>query len=139
MISLWNLNYHPQPGERPYLERVRTQADEHAEVGVAVLTPSECKVVFGVPLANRGIQAVWVRVVNRSSTGTRLLMTKIAPDYYTAAKSPALHFSILKRLLSVFYLVFSADSVAGPAVQAAGDSPGESADEPSVSRRLDFR
>ena len=107
MISLWNLNYHPQPGERPYLERAQTQADEHAEVRVAVLTPAECKIVFGVPLANRGIQAVWVRVVNRSSTGTRLLMTKIAPDYYTAREAAGVcHFSMLKRLLAFGFLIW---------------------------------
>ena len=107
MISLWNINYHPRPGERPYLERVRTQADEHAEIGVAVLTPSECKAVLGVPLANRGIQAVWVRVVNRSSTGTRLLMTKIAPDYYTAREAAGVcHFSILTRLLAFGFLIW---------------------------------
>jgi len=89
------------------LERLRTQADEHAEVGVAILTPAECKVVFGVPLANRGIQAVWVRVVNRSATGTRLLMTKIAPDYYTAREAAGVcHFSILKRLLAFGLLIW---------------------------------
>jgi hypothetical protein len=107
MISLWNLNYHPQPDERPYLDRARTQSDEHAEVSVAVLTPAECKVVFGVPLANRGIQAVWVRVVNRSPTGTRLLMTKIAADYYTAREAAGVcHFSMLKRLLAFGFLIW---------------------------------
>ncbi len=107
MISLWKLNYRPRPSERPYLERAQFQADEHAEVGVAVLTPSECKIVFGVPLANRGIQAVWVRIVNRSSMGTRLLMTKIAPDYYTAREAAGVcHFSILKRLLAFGFLIW---------------------------------
>jgi hypothetical protein len=107
MISLWKLDYHPQPGERPYLERVRTQADEHAEVGVAVLTPAECKTVFGVPLANRGIQAVWVRVVNRSPVSTRVLMTKIAADYYTAREAAGVcHFSILKRILAFGFLIW---------------------------------
>jgi len=107
MISLWSLNYHPQPGERPYLERVQTQSDEQAEVGVTVLTPAECRIVFGVPLANRGIQAVWVRVTNRSTSGTRLLMTKIAPDYYTAREAAGVcHFSILKRLLTFGFLIW---------------------------------
>ncbi len=107
MISLWNLDYHPQPGERPFLGRTQTQADEHAEVGVTVLTPAECKLVFGVPLANRGIQAVWVRVVNSSPSSTRLLMTKIAPDYYTAREAAGVcHFSIFKRLLAFGFLIW---------------------------------
>ena len=64
---------------------------------MAVLTPEECKLVLGVPLANRGIQAVWVRVANRSPASTRLLMTKIAADYYTAREAAGVcHFSMLK-------------------------------------------
>ena len=107
MISLWNLHYEPQPGERPYLQRAMTKADEHAEVSVAVLTPSECKVVFGVPLANRGIQAVWVRVANRSPAGTRLLMTKIAPDYFTAREAAGVcHFAMFKRLLAFGFVLW---------------------------------
>ncbi len=74
---------------------------------MAVLTPAECKLVFGVHLAGRGIQAVWVRVVNRSSSGTRLLMTKIAPDYYTAREAAGVcHFSIAKRLLAYGLLIW---------------------------------
>ena len=107
MISLWNLNYDPRPLERPYLERAQTQANEHAEVSVAVLTPAECRVVLGVPLANRGIQAVWVRVVNRSSASTRLLMTKISSDYYTAREAAGVcHFSMLKRFLAFGFLIW---------------------------------
>ncbi len=107
MISLLRLHYQPQPGERPYLERAQTQADEHAEVAVAVLTPSECRVVFGVPLSNRGIQAVWVRVANRSGSPARLLMTKIARDYYTTREAAGVcHFSILKRLVAFGLLVW---------------------------------
>ena len=74
---------------------------------MAVLTPAECKLVFGVHLAGRGIQAVWVRVVNRSSSGTRLLMTKIAADYYTTREAAGVcHFSIVKRLLAYGLLIW---------------------------------
>ncbi len=101
MISLWKMHYQPRPEERPYLARAQTQTDENAEVAVAVLTAAECKIVLGVPLANRGIQAVWVRVSNRSSSATRVLMTKIASDYYTAREAAGVcHFSILKRLVA---------------------------------------
>ena len=107
MISVFKLHYHPQPDERPYVERARTKADEHAEVSVAVLTPAECKVTFGVPLTRRGIQAVWVRVVNRSPASTRLLMTKIAPDYFTAREAAGLcRFSMLKRVFAFGFLIW---------------------------------
>ncbi|CAN5634785.1 hypothetical protein BH11PLA2_BH11PLA2_25090 [soil metagenome] len=101
MISLWNLHYNPQPQQRSFLERAQTQSDEQAEVTVAVLTTAECKTVFGVPLANRGIQAVWVRIHNRSETGTRLMMTKVAQDYFTAREAAGVcRFSTLKRLVA---------------------------------------
>ena len=89
------------------MARAQTQADEHAEVAVAVLTSAECRIVFGVPLANRGIQAVWVRVSNRSSSGTRVLMTKIASDYYTAREAAGVcHFSILRRLIAFGFMIW---------------------------------
>src|SRR5262245_5401843 len=107
MISLWNLRYEPHPELRPYVERAQTQSDEHAEVSVAVLTPAECRKVFGVPLANRGIQAVWVRVVNRTDSATRLLMTNIARDYFTAREAAGVcGFSILKRLIAFGLLIW---------------------------------
>lgn len=107
MISLWNLDYEPHPDQAPHIERARVQESDFAQVSVAVLTPAECKVVFGVPLANRGIQAVWVRIVNRSPSGARLLMTKIAPDYFTAREAAGVcHFSIIKRLLGLGLLLW---------------------------------
>jgi hypothetical protein len=86
---------------------MQTQGDEFAEVSVAVLTPSECKLALGVPLANRGIQGVWVRITNRSASGTRLLMTKIARDYYTSREAAGLcHFSMFKRLITFGLMIW---------------------------------
>jgi hypothetical protein len=101
------MHYHPHPEETGYRSRVQVQKDEHAEVSVSVLTPAECKRVFGVPLANRGIQAIWIRVVNRSPASTRVLMTKVARDYYTAREAAGVcRFSILKRLLTFGLLIW---------------------------------
>ena len=107
MISLWNLHYAPNPDQMQHVVRAQVQEHDYAQVSVAVLTVAECKIVFGVPLANRGIQAVWVRIVNRSPVGARLLMTKIAPDYFTAREAAGVcHFSILKRLLGFGLLLW---------------------------------
>jgi hypothetical protein len=107
MVSLFRLHYDPQPDKRPYLDRAHTKADELAEVTVAVLTPAEARVTFGVPLVRHGIQAVWVRVVNRSPAGTRLLMTKIAPDYFTAREAAGLcRFSLFRRILAFGFLIW---------------------------------
>lgn len=107
MISLWKMHYHPHPEERAYQSRAQTQTDEHAEVSVAVLTPAECKHIFGVRVANRGIQAVWMRVANRSKSSTRVLMTKIARDYYTAREAAGVcRFSIVKRLVAFGFMIW---------------------------------
>lgn len=107
MFSLWKMHYRPHPEECGFQSRAQNQADEHAEVSVAVLTAAECKRIFGVPLANRGIQAVWIRVTNRSATSTRVLMTKIARDYFTAREAAGVcHFSILKRLVAFGLMIW---------------------------------
>jgi LssY C-terminus len=107
VISLLKMHYHPHPEECAYQSRAQTQSDEHAEVSVAVLTVAECRRVFGVHLAKRGIQAVWIRVTNRSTSGTRVLMTKIARDYYTAREAAGVcHFSILKRLVTFGLMIW---------------------------------
>ena len=99
MISLFTVRYTPQPDQRPYLERSQTQTDDSAEVTVAVPTPAECAAVFGLRMAKHGIQPVWVRVVNRSPSAVRVLLTKMAPAYFTAREAAGIcHFSILKRL-----------------------------------------
>ena len=107
MISLFGLKYEPQPDARPDPARAQTQRDELVEVTVSVLTTGECSQMFGVPLANRGIQAVWIRVVNHSPSPVRLLASRISPAYYTAREAAGnCHFSIVKRLLAFGVLIW---------------------------------
>ena len=109
MLSLSNFTYEPHPEQAPYVERASIQESVDAQVSVTVLTPAECKIALGVPLSNRGIQAVWVRVMNRSNVGIRLLMTRIAPNYFTAREAAGVcHFSIFKQLLGFGLLLWFA-------------------------------
>lgn len=68
-------------------------------VTVAVPDDRESTHYFGVPLGRRGIQPVWVKIENRTSSALRLQLVHISPNYYTPAEAAAAnHFSILKRL-----------------------------------------
>jgi hypothetical protein len=81
------------------------QANPAAQVTVAVLDAAESAQVFGVPLARRGIQPVYLRVENRGTLPLRLHLLGISPNYFTPLEAAGVnHFSITKRL-SAFGLV----------------------------------
>jgi hypothetical protein len=97
--------YTPEPTFRGFLLRAQSQESPQAQVTVAVLDAAETHRVFGVPLARRGIQPVYVRIVNRSGIVVRLQLVRIDPNYYTPLEAAAAtHYSIIKRL-SAFGLV----------------------------------
>jgi hypothetical protein len=67
-------------------------------VTAAVLDAAESERLFGVPLARRGIQPVYLHVVNRSQTHLRLHVVTIDRNYYTPLEAAGVsHFSVLKR------------------------------------------
>jgi len=91
--------YAPQPGLRTFLTRGQTQESPLAQVTVAVLSAQESQRLFGVPLACRSIQPVFLRIVNRHSTPLRLYLLDIDPHYYTPLEAAGInHFSVLNRL-----------------------------------------
>ncbi|HVT27046.1 MAG TPA: hypothetical protein VHE81_03420, partial [Lacipirellulaceae bacterium] len=106
--TLWRLlttPYTPEPTLRTFEPRAQTQENAKAQVTVAVLDAAEAARFFGVPLARRGIQPVYLRIVNRSDRLVRLQLVRIDPNYYPPAEAAAAnHFSILKRL-SAFGIV----------------------------------
>ncbi|HXY34363.1 MAG TPA: LssY C-terminal domain-containing protein [Planctomycetaceae bacterium] len=96
---LFTVAYHPDSSHRSYLARAQTQHSPLADVTVAVLDAAESERLFGVPLARRDIQPVFLRVVNRSQTHLRLHVVSIDRNYYTPLEAAGVsHFSIAKRL-----------------------------------------
>jgi len=102
---LWHLvitPYEPCPAEAGlggFMERAQTQEDPRAKVTVAVLAAAESRRLFGVDLARRGIQPVFVRIENRAADPLRLQLVGIDPRYFTPLEAAAaVHFSILRRL-----------------------------------------
>src|SRR5262245_57143257 len=97
--SIFWLVYDPRPELRPFLARSQTQETPQARVTVAVLSAKESQQFFGVPLARRGIQPVFLYVENRGPSPLRLSVLEIDPHYFTPLEAAGiLHYSVLKRL-----------------------------------------
>lgn len=105
-MGLWNIRlirvlYTPRPEEKPFLQRAVVQTDDELTVTVSVLDDRESERFFGVPLARRGIQPVWLQIANRGSQPYRLRLARLDPGYYTPLEAAMVnHFAIGTRLLS---------------------------------------
>jgi len=102
LARLWRLGttpYDPAPSRDGFMSRAQTQEQPRAAVTVGVLTGHEARQFFGVDVARRGIQPVFLRVVNRSAESLRLQMVSIDPNYFTPLEAAVVnHFSIGRRL-----------------------------------------
>lgn len=99
--SLWlAVPYDPQPDERPFLNRVENRREDGVEVEAAVLDDRESDRFFGVPLAHKGIQPVWLRIRNDGTQPYWLRLTSIDPNYYPPLEAAFIsHFRIGRQLL----------------------------------------
>jgi hypothetical protein len=67
---------------------------------VAVLDDRESERFFGVPLARRGIQPVWLQISNRGAGPYRLGLASIDPNYYPPLEAAfANHIKLVRRIL----------------------------------------
>src|SRR5262245_58668090 len=69
LMGLWNsrwlgVRYAPQPEERTYLDRAEVRKDDALVVRASALANGESERFFGVPLARRGIQPIWLEIAN---------------------------------------------------------------------------
>ena len=94
-------NYHPDPENRPFLNRLQRRERDGLHVAVAVLSDRESVKFFGTHLARRGVQPVWIEVDNQSADVQRLDLFSLDPNYYTPLEAAVVsHFSVGKRLVS---------------------------------------
>ena len=73
--------------EVPFRERSHSKFDKDVRITVAVLSAKESRKIFGVNLAGKGIQPVWVRVENHDTTPYMLLSSGLDPDYFSPLES----------------------------------------------------
>jgi hypothetical protein len=96
---LW-VSYAPSPTARSFMDRAQSQTQDGVEVTVAVLDAGESRAFFGVPMARRGVQPVWLKIVNHGATPYRLSLVGIDPNYYSSYEAAgANHYSSGRRLL----------------------------------------
>lgn len=72
-------------------QRVQTQEQGKLKVSVAALSDKESKYYFGVPLAKKRIQPVWLKVVNDDVKPYWLMPIAMDPDYYSPNEAAYRH------------------------------------------------
>jgi hypothetical protein len=70
-----------------YQERTVTRTEGGLRVSTAVLSPEESLAVYGVPLADRNIQPVWIEVQNREDRNYFLLSPGLDPNFFPASEA----------------------------------------------------
>jgi hypothetical protein len=91
--------YSPCPTVREVSDAAIAQGRNDLEIRTAVLDDVASRKFFGVPMARRGIQPVWLHVVNRSAQPYRLQFIAIDPNYFSPLEAAAInHYSSGKRL-----------------------------------------
>src|SRR5262245_5742410 len=70
-----------------FMSRLSTQEDGKLRVSVAALSAEEGAAAYGVDLADKGIQPVWVEVENRADHAYWLLPAGLDPNYYPASEA----------------------------------------------------
>jgi hypothetical protein len=73
----------PDAGPPPSLQ-VQTDSVADVTVSVAVLDDDQAAARYGVDLADQDLQAVWLRIENRSPQRLWLLVAALDPSYYSA-------------------------------------------------------
>jgi hypothetical protein len=105
-MDFWNsrwlgIPYLPQPEERTYLDRAEVRKDDTVIVRAAVLSNRESERFFGVPLARRGIQPVWLEITNHGIHAYRLRLASLDPNYYPPLEAAYVnHFHIVRRIVA---------------------------------------
>jgi hypothetical protein len=62
--------------------RAITKSAGGVRVSTAVLSDDESQSIYGLPLASKGIQPVWIEVVNKDDHAYWLLFPGVDPDYF---------------------------------------------------------
>ena len=93
--------YHPVPLDRgDFSNGIKTKRDGNVTVSVSILTEKESSDLFGVDLADKNIQAVWIRVKNDSDKVFFVLKSAVDPDYFSAYEVAYMQRSIFHPFLN---------------------------------------
>ena len=77
-------SFNPTPvDDVNFTDRAKTQKENNVRVSVSVLTNEESEAVFGVNLALKFIQAVWVEIENNDDHPYWLVSSALDPEYFS--------------------------------------------------------
>ena len=71
----------------PFLERKESQITDDFTVTVAVLTREEANRAFGIDLADKGIQPVWIEIENHTDEIFWFMLHGLDPNYFSAREA----------------------------------------------------
>jgi len=87
LLSGCATSFSPRPvAEVPFKARAQTQVQDGLTVTVAVPTAEEAEAIYGVDLADKGMQAVWIQVKNEEDFPYWFLPSGLDPTYYSASE-----------------------------------------------------
>ena len=90
----------------PILERAQTKEDSDALVSLVVFSARESEQVFGVPLALKGIQPIWLKIENKNKKHTLFLQHFVDPDYYSPQEAAYMSRLKVKRATGTNRILF---------------------------------
>lgn len=77
----------PPTASIDYKSRAVTRTEGNVRISTAVLSAEESVTVYGVPLAKKSIQPVWIEVENRENRAYYLLSPGLDPNFFPASEA----------------------------------------------------
>ncbi len=77
----------PENESKGYKQRLITRSNGDLTVSTSVLSDTESETVYGVPLATKGIQPVWIEVENHDDIAYWLLSPGLDPNFFPASEA----------------------------------------------------
>jgi LssY C-terminus len=77
----------PSEAKQDYKSRTVTRTEGGVRVSTAVLSADESATVYGVPLAKKSIQPVWIEVENHEDRAYYLLSPGLDPNFFPASEA----------------------------------------------------
>jgi len=83
--------HHKNTHSLPIRERAVTQSEGDIRVSASVPGADEAEAIFGIPVYKRGIQPVWLEIVNNSQDRLRFAPTALDPQYFSPLEVAYMH------------------------------------------------
>ena len=87
------VGFEPRPlNDWPDPDVVQTQSQADVTVAAAILPDDSAEALFGVDLADVGLQAIWLRIDNQAQKDYWLLVASMDPNYFAPDEAAALYY-----------------------------------------------